>query len=258
MSISYVKREIYDVIEGKLISFPHWGISKWCKENNVNIKKLYSLFSNKQSHLLNRYILPQNIHKIYTLVDYCSGEEFNCITNVTIFLHLKCEWNSTKLNLPRFLKSGRCKVATIGGRLLYFKDYGKPPIVGKTQSEILPIVKEQRLKTQLKRIMAHRVRSRFRAALLRAMSQKYTNTFNLVGCNPEELLKHLESKFQNGMSWNNYREWVIDHIKPCISFDLTQIEEQKKCFHYTNLQPLWAKDNSKKAIQDRLLKKFHN
>jgi hypothetical protein len=47
------------------------------------------------------------------------------------------------------------------------------------------------------------------------------------------------------MSWNNYgiKGWHIDHIKPCSSFDLSDLEQQKKCFHYTNLQPLWWYDN---------------
>jgi hypothetical protein len=47
------------------------------------------------------------------------------------------------------------------------------------------------------------------------------------------------------MSWDNYgiAGWHIDHIKPCCTFDLTDLEQQKQCFHYTNLRPLWAKDN---------------
>ncbi len=49
------------------------------------------------------------------------------------------------------------------------------------------------------------------------------------------------------MTWDNYGEWHIDHIKPCALFDFTKEEQQRECFHYTNLQPLWAKDNMRKS-----------
>ena len=66
-----------------------------------------------------------------------------------------------------------------------------------------------------------------------------------VGCSTEFLIVHLESQFQSGMSWDNWsREgWHIDHIIPLENFDLSDPEQFKKACHYTNLQPLWAKDN---------------
>ena len=68
-----------------------------------------------------------------------------------------------------------------------------------------------------------------------------------VGCTVQELRRHLESKFTEGMSWANYGKWHLDHIMPCDSFDLFDEAQQKLCFHYSNLQPLWATDNIRKA-----------
>ena len=65
----------------------------------------------------------------------------------------------------------------------------------------------------------------------------------------EDLEKHLESKFEEGMSWDNYGEWHIDHIIPQSHFDINSAdcEEFKKCWSLENLQPLWKKDNLKKS-----------
>lgn len=70
-----------------------------------------------------------------------------------------------------------------------------------------------------------------------------SQTIKLIGCSIEQLKQHLEKQFKLGMSWFNYGKWHVDHIKPCASFDLTDIEQQKQCFNYTNLQPLWAEEN---------------
>jgi len=83
-----------------------------------------------------------------------------------------------------------------------------------------------------------------RGRLLAAISNRgirLSKTKDLLGCSVEFLKQHLESKFTDGMNWGNRgnKGWHIDHIIPCDAFDLTKLEEQRKCFHYTNLQPLF-------------------
>ena len=91
------------------------------------------------------------------------------------------------------------------------------------------------------------LRSRFWQALKN--NQKAGHTIELIGCTIEEVKYLLESKWTEGMNWDNYGKggWDIDHIIPLSSFDLTDPEQQKKACHYTNLQPLWHIDNIKKG-----------
>lgn len=69
-----------------------------------------------------------------------------------------------------------------------------------------------------------------------------------LGCTIEEFKVYLESLFQPGMTWDNWAKdgWHIDHIAPLCRFDLTNPEEFKKACHYSNLQPLWCKENLSK------------
>lgn len=76
---------------------------------------------------------------------------------------------------------------------------------------------------------------------------KSENTINLLGCSVESLMNYIESQFDDEMSWLNYGQWHIDHIVPCHRFDLSKEEEQRKCFNYSNLRPLWASDNQRRA-----------
>tara|TARA_S200000501_G_C20803346_1_gene735062 strand:+ start:13 stop:921 length:909 start_codon:yes stop_codon:yes gene_type:complete len=75
---------------------------------------------------------------------------------------------------------------------------------------------------------------------------KFKSALKLVSCSIEELKEHLSNNFSEGMNWDNYGEWAIDHIRPCNSFDFQIKAHQKTCFHYLNLQPLWFKENSAK------------
>ncbi len=91
--------------------------------------------------------------------------------------------------------------------------------------------------------IAQNLRTRIRLALNGVCKSKSTR--ELLGADFDFVKSYLESQFKPGMSWENHRidGWHIDHKKPCALFDLTNPEQQKECFHYSNLQPLWAKDN---------------
>jgi len=95
--------------------------------------------------------------------------------------------------------------------------------------------------------MSQNIRRRLRFAL--KGNSKAAPTMEIIGCTIEELWLHLESKFEPGMTRKNHGSfgWHVDHKKPCCAFDLSDLEQQKICFHYSNLQPLWAKDNLEKG-----------
>ena len=92
------------------------------------------------------------------------------------------------------------------------------------------------------------LRHRLRKVL--KLHPKTASVTALVGCTKPELMIHLEKQFKPGMQWNNYGSvWHVDHIKPCALFYLLDREEQKACFHYSTLQPLFGSENLVKGIK---------
>jgi len=119
----------------------------------------------------------------------------------------------------------------------------------KLNKEKIMIEKRLYMNNKCKNDMNFKILCRMRHRLYMVLKQnsKSSSTVSLLGCSIDFLKHHLESKFTKGMSFSNYGKWHIDHIRPCASFDLSKSEEQRKCFHYTNLQPLWAGDNIRKS-----------
>lgn len=115
----------------------------------------------------------------------------------------------------------------------------------KDYSERRSMLRSERYKNDV----SYRLESIIRRRILGALqnNRKSTKSAELLGCSINELKRHLESKFKKGMSWSNHGKWHIDHIQPCASFDLVRPEQQKKCFNYSNLQPLWALENQIKG-----------
>lgn len=128
-------------------------------------------------------------------------------------------------------------------RLEYYAKYYK-----ENKERILIRTKnnhQKRFKNDLQYRLKKTISNRIREMVKYQNAYKAGKTYELIGCTVEQLKEHIESQWLPGMSWNNHTNngWHIDHIKPCNTFDLTDPKQQKQCFHYTNLRPLWAKDN---------------
>jgi hypothetical protein len=104
---------------------------------------------------------------------------------------------------------------------------------------------------------AHRLRVNLRSRLCQAVriGSKKGSAVRDLGCSVEEFKKYIESRFQEGMSWDNWGKghgkWQIDHIRPLAVFDLSDESQVKAACHYTNLQPLWSEENAKKGAKEQ-------
>ena len=114
-------------------------------------------------------------------------------------------------------------------------------VKAKRAAQALRLLRENE-QYRIKQLLSKRIRAAIKSA------PKAAHTLELLGCDLTLFRSWMEHQFWNGMSWHNhsYRGWHIDHIRPCASFNLTDPEQQKQCFHWTNLQPLWGKDNTSK------------
>lgn len=111
---------------------------------------------------------------------------------------------------------------------------------------------QNKRKTDPHYAIQHRLRNRTILALKEDKAVKTDSFKELCGCSIQELRIYIKSLFTDGMTWEKFIEGeiVIDHIKPCCAFNFIYPEHQKECFHYTNLRPIWKKDNEAKISQD--------
>ncbi len=100
---------------------------------------------------------------------------------------------------------------------------------------------------------AFRMLLNLRGRLTRALKglNKTETTKGLLGCSMEDFRLHIESNWEPKMSWSNYGkkegQWSLDHMIPCALFDLSKPEHQKRCFHFSNIRPMWAIPNMQKG-----------
>lgn len=114
------------------------------------------------------------------------------------------------------------------------------------QKKYQPVYQRQYIKTRRKIDINFYLKDRLRSRLSKALNrnQKSGSAVRDLGCTIPELKRYIESKFQTGMTWSNRgKDWHIDHIIPLTKFNLQNRQQFLIACHYTNLQPLWAKDN---------------
>ena len=117
--------------------------------------------------------------------------------------------------------------------------------------------REERNARQRKRYAedpAYRLSVRLRNRLNDAIKGKFKagSAVSLLGCSIDELLRHFDGLFTDGMTWANHGEWHIDHIRPLSSFDLEDQAQLAVACHYSNLQPLWATENLRKWTNEQI------
>lgn len=115
------------------------------------------------------------------------------------------------------------------------------------------IYQRERRKIDPKYRLRKNTRTAVYTCLKEANVSKYRSTFDILGYTIEELMSHLENLFTDGMTWDNYGKWHLDHKIPMVLFEFESVEDDgfKECWKLSNLQPLWAYDNLSKG--DKIL-----
>lgn len=229
---------LYNILTDTIIDIPIGKIKEISNSIGIDYTSYSRLKSGKSLHIDGVFILKNNINKMFTLIDVDSGKKYNCINNKTIFKHLGVEYNDNEAKYVYELKSMRQKYASICGRVFMLLGNDETKRFKKLKSSSEFILKNY-TDAKIRKTVKSNIQGRILSALRGVKVKKSFKTNYIIGCSNAFLYNYLESKFTNGMNWYNRNMWAIDHIVPCSKFDLTNDTEIKKCFHYTNLQPIW-------------------
>lgn len=125
----------------------------------------------------------------------------------------------------------------------YYKKIKSDPIKYNKFRARINFYNQQKRKNNPHYRIKQNLSRRLRTILNEIKNPKNTKILDILGCTLAELKIHLKKQFKKGMTWKNYGKWHVDHKIPCYKFDLRKLSDQKICFNYNNLQPLWAKEN---------------
>ena len=173
-------------------------------------------------------------HKFIDGVEYKRCSTCKEYHTLDAFYTSKKNWDGLKRECKLAEKNYRMKNAE--KRSAYSKRWRKE------NPERFKASRNKRYHTNSKARLGQLLRNRLNMALKAGGIRKTTSTMKLCGCSLEKLKQHIEDQFYDGMSWEK-KNFHIDHMEPCALFNLADEEEQRKCFHYTNLKPEWPSKN---------------
>lgn len=238
--------DVYDLIDGKTYSM-----------SSVEFKFKYKTHRNHFSNLRlgkmpcieRRLILASRKDELIKVVKSIkTGKEYECFDRGTFILHMNGHIDFyEKMSISLVIRE-KAMTCSVGDDVFFLKkNEDKLYIRNFCKVKNSHLFKPEIEQKDIARKIAGAIRGRIRSCLMRRSFKKTLKSEQYIGCTFEFLLGYLEAMFQDGMTWENHgkgkNDWQIDHIIPVNTFDLANNDERMKCFHYTNLRPLWAKDN---------------
>ncbi len=144
----------------------------------------------------------------------------------------------------------------------WFKKKMQNPEYAARQSKVCVDSMKKRMKADPVFRVLRNLRCRLKDIVRSCASNKSASMMEIVGCTMNELRTHLAAQFEPWMNWTNYGfgegKWVVDHIKPCVDFDLSKPEQQRECFSYKNLRPRCWRENMEHGCRLRKRKPAPN
>ena len=222
------------------------GFQDWCSpicRTKSYLKSPNGILSAKRAKAKSSQQRKLNVEHLYAAqkpkCNFCS----NLIPFSIFFRHRDAKFCSQKCS--RKAQSEKRKndpITAAKYKITKKKTYLKRQLNGKNARD-----KREYYQNNIQARIAKNLRTRLYLAVKKQGGRKCDSTMSLTGADWPTFSAWIQNKFKKGMTWDNYGLWHIDHERACSRFDLTKPDQQRKCFHYTNLQPLWGLENIKKG-----------